>query len=107
MTCSPFPCYSGCMKTLILYRPNSEHATMVESYLRDFKAQTGKTIPTLNVDSPEGIAKCQLYEIMQYPAVLATDNDGHIQNLWTGDQLPRISELSYYVPDERRPGDPI
>lgn len=88
------------MKTLILYRPGSEHSTMVESYLHDFKAQTGKTIPTLNVDTPQGIALCELYEIMQYPAVLVTDQEGHVQNLWVGDQLPRISELSYYVPDD-------
>lgn len=65
--------------------------------MRDFKAQTGKDVPVQDVDSPEGIATCQLYEIMQYPAVLVTDDEGHVQNIWTGEQLPLIGELSYYV----------
>ncbi|HEU5187270.1 MAG TPA: hypothetical protein VFT87_02080 [Candidatus Saccharimonadales bacterium] len=89
------------MKTYILYRPISEHATKVEEYLRDFKAQTGKDIPMLDVDSPEGAEVCTLYDIVQYPAILATDNEGRVQNIWVGDNLPTISEVSYYVGDER------
>jgi hypothetical protein len=87
------------MKALLLYRPNSEHSTMVEDYLRDFKVQTGKTLETLDVDSPEGIELCKVHEIMEYPAVLVTDDDGHQLNLWTGTQLPRFGEVSYYVND--------
>jgi hypothetical protein len=85
------------MKVLILYRPNSDHERMVLDYLRDIKMQTGKDIPTLDVDTPEGIEKCRLYGIMEYPAILATDDEGHIQNIWTGTTLPRISEVTYYV----------
>ncbi|HSE61683.1 MAG TPA: hypothetical protein VLA88_05310 [Candidatus Saccharimonadales bacterium] len=87
------------MKTLIFYRPNSDHERLVVDYLRDFKMQTGKDVPTMDVDTPEGIQLCELYGIVQYPAVLVTDNDGHVQNLWTGTSLPRIGELSYYVTD--------
>jgi hypothetical protein len=87
------------MKTLILYRPNSDHERIVLDYLRDFKMQTGKEIPTMNVDSPEGIQLCEVYAIVEYPAVLVTDNDGHVQNIWTGTLLPRIGELSYYIDD--------
>lgn len=87
------------MKTLLLYRPKSEHATMVESYLRDFKMQTNKEITTLDVDSPEGMELCRLYDIVEYPAILTMENDGRLLNAWVGSQLPRISELSYYVGD--------
>lgn len=85
------------MKTLLLYRPNSEHERLVLDYLRDFKMQTGKDLPTMDVDSPEGMQLCQDYDIVQYPAIIATDNDGHVQNTWIGEPLPRISEVSYYV----------
>ena len=89
------------MKALLLYRPNSEHSTLVENYLRDFKMQTGKTIPTVDVDSPEGIETCRIHEIMEYPAILVTDDEGRQQNIWTGTQLPRFGEVSYYVKDTR------
>lgn len=72
---------------------------MVESYLRDFKMQTGKEISTLDIDSPEGMELCRLYDITQYPAILAMDDEGRLQNAWVGEQLPRIGELSYYVGD--------
>lgn len=85
------------MKTLIFYRPNSDHERRVLDYLRDFKMQTGKDLPTVDVDSREGIRLCELYDIMQYPAIIVTDDDGHLQNIWAGDVLPRINEISYYV----------
>lgn len=89
------------MKTVLLYRPESEHATIVETYLRDFTSQTGKILPTLDVDSPEGMELCRLYDIVSYPAILATDNEGHVQNVWAGESLPTIGEVSYYVESER------
>jgi hypothetical protein len=85
------------MKTVLLYRPNSEHETLVTGYLRDFKMRTGKDLPTLDVDSPEGSQLCDLYEIMQYPAILVTDDNGVMQNLWIGEPMPKFDEVSYYV----------
>lgn len=85
------------MKTLLFYRPNSEHERRVLDYLRDFKMRTGKEIPTQDVDTPEGIHLCELYSIMEYPAIIVTDDDGHVQNVWAGDLLTPINELSYYV----------
>ena len=85
------------MKALLLYRPNSGHERQALDYLRDFAAQTGKTLPTLDPDTPEGANVCHLYDILQFPAILVADNEGHMQNLWLGEHLPTFSELSYYV----------
>jgi hypothetical protein len=87
------------MKTVLLYRPNSDHERLVLDYVRDVKMQTGKEVPLLDVDSKEGIALCEVYSIMRYPAILVTDNDGHMQNIWTGTVMPRIGELGYYIDD--------
>jgi hypothetical protein len=87
------------MKTMLLYRPNSDHERQVLDYIRDVKMQTGKEVPTMDVDTKEGIDLCQVYNIMEYPAILVTDNDGHMQNMWTG-TFPRIGELSYYINDD-------
>lgn len=85
------------MKALLFYRPNSEHERQVLDYLRDFKMQTGKDLPTMDADSPEGSRLCELYDIVQYPTIIATDDDGHMQTMWAGEVLPTIGEVSYYV----------
>ncbi len=85
------------MKTLLFYRPNSEHETQVLSYLRDFQQRTGKELPTVDVDSREGIDLCRLYDVIKYPTIVAVDNDGRELQRWDGDMLPQISEVSYYL----------
>lgn len=84
----------------MFYRPSSEHERRALDYLRDFAAQTGKKLPTMDPDSREGIELCRLYDVMQFPTIIATDNEGHVQNVWPPDRLPTYSELSYYVPQE-------
>lgn len=88
------------MKTIMMYRPNSEHERRALDYLRDFAAQTGKKLETIDPDSREGADMSRLYEVMQFPTIIATDNEGHVQNVWPPDRLPTYSELSYYVPEE-------
>jgi hypothetical protein len=91
---------SNCMKLLILYRPNSEHATRVETYVRDFEHQHdmgSKGIELVSVDTREGAATASLYDIWQFPAFLAIDVDGRILNIWQGDQLPLMDEVAGYV----------
>jgi len=85
------------VKALLLYRPNSEHERQALDYLRDFKMQTGKDLQTMDVDSPSGSQFIQTYDIVQFPAIIVTDDDGAVQNLWLGDSLPLANELSYYV----------
>lgn len=85
------------MRTVIIFRENSEHAREVLDYLRDFQRQTGHTLETLDPDSPEGTDFCRTYDIVEYPSILALSDDGQLQNLWRGQPLPTISEVSYYV----------
>lgn len=85
------------MKALLFYRPNSEHASRVEGYLREFLVRTGKELPTVDVDTRDGVAKCDLYGIMRYPSIIALDNEGRELQRWDGEMLPQISEVSYYL----------
>lgn len=87
------------MRTILFYRPNSEQERQALDYMRDLAAQTGKKIPTMDPDSPTGAEICKLYDVMQFPAILVTDDDGAMQNLWTGENLPTFSEVSYYLDD--------
>ena len=85
------------MKTVIVYKDESDHAREVLDYLRDFKRQTGHDLETIDPDSPDGIDFCRAYDIVEYPSVVAISDDGVMQNLWRGRPLPTISEVSYYV----------
>lgn len=85
------------MKTMIFYRDASEHGQPVREFLREFGRQTGKTLEEVDPDSVRGAQLMELYDIVELPTVIATDNEGHMQQTWRGLPLPRISEVSYYV----------
>ncbi len=87
------------MKALILYRPNSEHERSVIEFEGNFMRQTGRSLDKLNIDSIEGSQKARLYDIVSYPAVIATTNDGRLLKVWQGERLPLINEVSFYVSD--------
>lgn len=87
------------MKILVLYRPNSEHARGVESFLRDLQKHHDiepRNLRTLNMDSREGISLASIYDIMAFPAILVTADDGRYIKHWAGD-LPLMSEVMSYA----------
>lgn len=87
------------MKLLILYRPRSEFATEVETFVRDFQRQfeAGQRIEMLSVDTREGAAEASLYDILSFPAILALADDGKVLNIWVGMPLPLMNEVAGYV----------
>lgn len=85
------------MKAYIVYKYESDHARAVLDYLRDFERQTGRKPETIDPESRDGAAFCRLYDIVEYPTVIATDSNGVMQNEWRGLPLPTIMEVSYYV----------
>lgn len=89
------------MKVVILYRTHSEQATNVESFIRDFQTshRSGR-LEVLDVDSRDGMAMATLYDVMQYPAILALRDDGSVLKSWEGDALPLMDEVAYYTFDQ-------
>jgi hypothetical protein len=85
------------MRTVIVFKEESDHARPVLDYLRDFYRQTGHEIETIDPDTSDGAGFCRTYDIVEYPSVVAISDDGALQNLWRGLPLPTISEVSYYV----------
>ncbi len=86
------------MKVVLLYRPNSEHSRKVEDFARDFtRFNADRKVDLVSLDTREGAATASIYDVMQYPAVLALSDDGSILRNWQGDQLPLMNELAYYA----------
>lgn len=85
------------MKVVIVYKDESEQARPVIDFLRDVKRQTGHDIEVIDPESVEGSSFCRVYDIVEYPTMVALDDDGRLQNTWRGLPLPTISEVSYYL----------
>lgn len=85
------------MRIIVLYRQESDHARAVTDFVRDFGRQTGHGIEEIDPDSPDGLSLCQTYDVVEYPTVLALSADGQVQQLWRGQPLPTISEVSFYA----------
>ncbi|MBI3494845.1 hypothetical protein HY004_02580 [Candidatus Saccharibacteria bacterium] len=85
------------MKAYVVYKSESDHARSVTDFLRDFESRTGKKIEQVNPESASGSSFCETYDIMEYPTIVATDDNGVLLNEWRGQPLPLIDEVSYYA----------
>lgn len=87
------------MKLLVIYRPNSESARAVETFVHDFQRQhegIGRRLEVINVDSRDGMATLSLYDIMQHPALMVLADNGQLVHHWTGQTLPLMDEVASY-----------
>jgi hypothetical protein len=86
------------MNLLILYRPNSEHGRLIEEFIHEFKSRHyTDRMEVVDIDTREGIATATLYDVVQYPAILVMQNDGSIQKMWQGPELPLMDEVASYT----------
>ncbi len=87
------------MKVLVLYHPQSEHATLVETFVRDMQRRhdmDGK-IEMVSLDTRAGAEKATVYGVWSYPAIIATKDDGQSLNIWQGEPLPLMDEVAAYA----------
>lgn len=91
------------MKVVVLYHPNSQHERMVLDYARDFRMfKSGLSeVQLVSLETVEGANMAKLYDVTQYPAVLAVSNDGVMQKLWQ-DSLPLMNEIDSYMLSETK-----
>ncbi len=85
------------MRVVVVTKDNTDYARDVETFLGNFTRQTGRTLEVLDPESTEGEMFCRAYDIVEYPTIIALSDDGQVQNIWRGESLPTISEVSYYV----------
>lgn len=85
------------MSVFVVYKSPSEHAGAVEDYMRDFKKRTSQVLETIDPDSRRGADICRLYDVVEYPTIIATSDDGQLLYMWRGVPLPLIDEVSYYA----------
>jgi hypothetical protein len=87
------------MKLLVIYRPNSENARAVETFIHDYQRLhegVGKRLEIQNVDSRDGSATMSLYDIMQHPVLMVLADNGQLVYHWEGMPLPLMDEVAGY-----------
>ena len=84
------------MRTIVIFKDDSEQARAVLDFLREFEHRTGRQLEVMDPDSREGAGFCATYDIVEYPTMIALDDGGQLQQMWRGPPLPTISEVSYY-----------
>ena len=85
------------MRVAVLYRDRSEHGRAVETFLGDFYRQTGRQLEVMDPDTKDAADFARVYDIVEYPTLVALSDEGQMQHQWRGLPLPTISEVSYYV----------
>ena len=85
------------MKIHILYRPNSDHSRQVDEYVHEFKRRRNIDIQLVNIDGREGSNEAEAYDIVSYPAIVVTKDNGELVMHWQGDSLPLMDELAAYA----------
>ena len=86
------------MKLTVLWNEQTDYASEVREWLRDFAHDNhGAVVYELDPESREGGDFAGLYDILQYPAVVVTDDDGRLIRLWKGRPMPQIDEVAYWA----------
>lgn len=86
------------MKIILLYRPQSEHARMVEDYVREFERREGsRQIELIDYDSRTGTDIAQLYGVVDQPAILALADGSQLLQMWVGPNLPLMDDIAAYT----------
>lgn len=86
------------MKIIILYRPASDHSRVVDEYVREFVYRNPEVkLEVLSIDTKEGWDLGGVYDVMQYPSMLAIRDDGSLAHSWVGEPLPLMNEVAYYT----------
>jgi hypothetical protein len=84
------------MKVLVIYKLNSEQARKVIEFEREYENRTGRQLNHFDTETKEGSELAELYDIVDYPAIIATTSTGELLQLWQGENLPLINEVMYY-----------
>lgn len=85
------------MKIVGLYHAQGEFARQLEEFARDFDRQHGKSMELLDLETKAGSDLAALYDIVQYPAILAIRDDGQLAKAWLGTAFPLMDEVSGYA----------
>lgn len=85
------------MRVVVLYHIKSEHGGTVEDYTHEYSRFKGRELELISLETKVGAEMARLYDITNYPAIVAIADDGVLQQIWQGLPLPLMDEVSAYT----------
>ena len=85
------------MRVVVLWRDGTDYARDVTDFMESLERRAGKAVESMDPDTREGASFAEIYDVMEFPAILALDEMGKVLARWQGTMLPRIDEVSYYM----------
>lgn len=85
------------MRVVCVWREGEDYSRTVEEWIREFERRTGREIETISPDGRDGVGFCEVYDVVEYPTILALDDSGAVLSMWRGKQLPLFDEVAYWV----------
>jgi hypothetical protein len=86
------------MRLLVIYRPKSEHARVVDEFIFNYEQRGDRTkVEVVDFDSAAAQSMLGIYGIVQHPTILALRDDGQLMKQWEGPQMPLIDEVISYL----------
>ncbi len=85
------------MRVVIISREGEDYSRTVAEWVREFERRTGNELEVLSPDGREGTDFCRTYDVVEYPTILALNNDGSVLAEWRGQQLPLFDEVAYWL----------
>lgn len=83
------------MRVVCVWRDGEDYSRTVQEWLTQFERQTGKTVESLDPDVDESFYR--VYDIVEYPTLVALDDKGSVLAIWRGEMLPTFDEVSYWL----------
>ncbi len=80
-----------------VWREGEDYSRAVEEWMREFEHRTGVEIESITPDGRDGMGFCETYDIVEYPTILALNEDGAVLASWRGRELPLFDEVAYWL----------
>jgi thiol-disulfide isomerase/thioredoxin len=82
------------MKFMVFYREQRDYTRATKDLLEDLGRQYQKSFDHIDPDTPSGVEKARVYDIMDFPTFLVTTDSGQEVTHHTGLPLPTVADLA-------------
>lgn len=85
------------MRVVMVWKDNTDYAREVMDWMQEFEHETGLAVESLDPETTEGEIFVRARDMLEYPAIVAVNDDGMVLQEWKGTPLPQFDEVLYYV----------
>ena len=85
------------MRVVCVMRDGEDYSRTVEEWIHEFERRSSAEVEIISPDGRDGVDFCRTYDIVEYPTILALNNDGSVLASWCGKQLPLFDEVAYWA----------